>query len=164
MFVWKCDRIILKNNDRKGRQRATTDQLKIAFVLLAECIQHRLVPSFYRKRPFHWPGSQFGLFLPFFAALRQILEHRDELALSSVDFYKEPHGKVSRIFVHSLLSSSFGSAGFTRHMIHHWDPQISYTRLDDIEAFLSRSDKTSALIRDSKTTYGSTLKKLLKAR
>jgi fatty acid desaturase len=105
----------------------------------------------------------FGIFFPFFATIRQILEHRDELANNSTDFYKQPHGRVSRLFVHTLLSSSFGSAGFTRHMIHHWDPQISYTRLKDIEKFLADSEKTALIIQSSKTTYTIVLKKLLAA-
>ena len=105
----------------------------------------------------------FGIFFPFFATIRQILEHRDELANHTTDFYKVQHGKVSRLFVHHILSSSFGSAGFTRHMIHHWDPQISYTRLKDIENFLSKSERTSQIIKDSKTTYITTLRKLLAA-
>lgn len=102
----------------------------------------------------------FGIFFPFFATIRQILEHRDELAHHTTDFYKQPHGKISRLFVHTLLSSSFGSAGFTRHLIHHWDPQISYTRLKDIEQFLLNSKKTSPIIHGSKTTYSKVLKKL----
>jgi fatty acid desaturase len=105
----------------------------------------------------------FGIFFPFFATIRQVLEHRDELAHHATDFYKQPHGKVSRLFVHSLISSSFGSAGFTRHLVHHWDPLISYTRLKDIEDFLSESERTTAIISQSKTTYGSVLKKLLAA-
>jgi fatty acid desaturase len=104
----------------------------------------------------------FSIFFPFFATIRQILEHRDELADSNTDFTKQPHGKISRLFFHSILSSSFGSAGFTRHLIHHWDPHISYTRLKDIEEFLSKNEKTSIIIKESKTTYTSTLKKLLK--
>jgi len=116
----------------------------------------------------NWPFAiawllGFGIFFPFFATIRQILEHRDELAHYSTDFYKQPHGKVSRLFVHTVLNSSFGSAGFTRHMIHHWDPQISYTRLKDIEAFLSSSEKVALIIKASKTTYTSALKKLLAA-
>ena len=116
----------------------------------------------------NWPFAVswvlgFGVFFPFFATIRQILEHRDELAHHATDFYKQPHGKVSRLFVHTILSSSFGSAGFTRHMIHHWDPQISYTRLKDIERFLSNSEKTSGIIQSSRTSYTRVIKKLLKA-
>jgi fatty acid desaturase len=103
----------------------------------------------------------FGLFFPFFATIRQILEHRDEMARKAIDYYKQPHGKVSRLFVHNVLSSSFGAAGFTRHMIHHWDPQISYTRLSDIEKFLLSCHNTAPIIRSSRTTYTKTLKTLL---
>jgi fatty acid desaturase len=103
----------------------------------------------------------FGLFFPFFAAIRQILEHRDEMARKTIDYYKHPHGKVSRLFVHTILSSSFGSAGFTRHMIHHWDPYISYTRLSDIERFLLSCHNTAPIVISSKTTYTKTFKKLL---
>ena len=103
----------------------------------------------------------FGVFYPFFATIRQILEHRDELAKAGTDFYKTAHGKVSRLFTDSWLSRSFGSAGFTRHMLHHWDPQISYTRLGEIEKFLEGCEKTAPFIHASKTTYATVFKKLV---
>lgn len=105
----------------------------------------------------------FGIFFPFFATIRQILEHRDELATHEMDFFKQPHGKLSRLFRHTLLSSSFGAAGFTRHLIHHWDPQLSYTRLGEAEQFLEHCDKTSALLQSSRTSYSQVFKKLWKA-
>lgn len=105
----------------------------------------------------------FGVFFPFFATIRQILEHRDELADQHSNFYEQPHGKISRLFVHTITSSSFGSAGFTRHLIHHWDPQISYTRLKDIEAFLSSCERTAPLIKSARTRYSTVFKKLISA-
>jgi fatty acid desaturase len=116
----------------------------------------------------YWPFALawvigWGVFFPFFATIRQLLEHRDELAGPKTDFTKHPHGKVSRIFVHTFFSSSFGPAGFTRHMIHHWDPQLSYTRLKDAEAFLLACEKTARIIRSAKTTYLKTWKKLTAA-
>ena len=116
----------------------------------------------------NWPFAiswvaGFGIFFPFFATIRQILEHRDEFAGHKTNFYEQSHGKLSRLFVHTVISSSFGSAGFTRHLIHHWDPQISYTRLRDIEKFLSRCERTSAIIRSSRTTYSKVFKKLITA-
>jgi len=101
------------------------------------------------------------LFFPFFATLRQILEHRHEQADTHADYTRRDHGKVSRIFTDGLFSRLFGGAGFNRHMIHHWDPQVSYTRLGDVEAFLRQSPATSALLQDARTTYGRTLKSLL---
>ncbi len=105
----------------------------------------------------------FGVFFPFFATIRQLLEHRDELAQNASNFRAQPHGKVTRLFVHTLLSSSFGAAGFTRHLIHHWDPQISYTRLGEIEEFLLNCERVAPVILSSKTTYLKTVKKLLAA-
>ena len=112
----------------------------------------------------NWPFAiswmiGFGIFFPFFATIRQILEHRDELARHGTNFYNQPHGKVSRLFVHTVISSSFGSAGFTRHMIHHWDPAISYTRLKEIETFLMDCERTAPVIQSSRTTYVRVFKK-----
>jgi hypothetical protein len=107
--------------------------------------------------------SGFGVFFPFFATIRQLLEHRDELAHHTTDFTKVPHGKISRLFVHTILSSSFGAAGFTRHMIHHWDPQLSYTQLGAAEAFLMNCEHTAPILNTSRTSYLQTVKKLLAA-
>ncbi|MBC7873353.1 MAG: fatty acid desaturase [Ferruginibacter sp.] len=160
---------LLRTMLRKGGNNILTpEQLKQSRVmLLAGTFLHLAILSisFFTG---NWPFTiawilGFGIFFPFFATIRQVLEHRDELAHHATDFYKQPHGKVSRLFVNTALSSSFGSAGFTRHMIHHWDPQISYTRLKDIEEFLTSCEKTAQIIKDSKTSYTSALKKLLAA-
>jgi fatty acid desaturase len=160
---------LLRTIMRKGSNSVLTkEQVKDSrTMLLAGFLLHASILIIYFLTG-NWPFAiawilGFGIFFPFFATIRQILEHRDELANHATDFYKQPHGKVSRLFVHTILSSSFGSAGFTRHMIHHWDPQISYTRLKDIEEFLTASEKTAAIIQSSKTTYTSVFKKLVAA-
>jgi fatty acid desaturase len=153
---------------KEGNDVLTKEQVKHSrMMLLAGALLHLIIltAAFLTG---NWPFAiawilGFGIFFPFFATIRQILEHRDELAPHATDFYKQSHGKVSRLFVHNILNSSFGSAGFTRHMIHHWDPLVSYTRLKDIEAFLSKSEKTAPIIKASKTTYTSVLKKLFAA-
>jgi fatty acid desaturase len=100
------------------------------------------------------------IFFPFFAALRQLLEHRSEAAEKKINYRTVPHGKISRLFQSNLFSRFFGGAGFTLHMVHHWDPQISYTRLKDIAAFLSDSRITKEIMTASKTTYSKTFTKL----
>jgi fatty acid desaturase len=100
------------------------------------------------------------LFFPFFATLRQLLEHRSEWADNSIDYKKVEHGKVSRLFQFNLISRFFGGAGFTHHMIHHWDPQISYTRLKDVQKFLLNCSATREIISSSQTTYTQTIKKI----
>ncbi len=88
---------------------------------------------------------------PFFASIRQLLEHRDEHASPDVDYTKVPHGAVTRMF-HGPLAPTLGGAGFNRHLLHHWDPQVSYTRLADLERFLLDTEASSVLER-SESTY-----------
>jgi fatty acid desaturase len=81
-----------------------------------------------------------GMVFPFFGALRQLLEHRDERASSKIDYRKQNHGAYTRLFRGGLFSATFGGAGFNRHLLHHWEPQVSYTNLPELEAFLERTE------------------------
>jgi fatty acid desaturase len=83
-----------------------------------------------------WVAATFLVF-PFLATVRQILEHRAETAECAIDFQQVPHGPVNRVFGKGLFSRYFGAAGFNRHLLHHWDPTVSYTRFDEMEAFFS---------------------------
>ena len=77
-----------------------------------------------------------GVFFPFFGALRQILEHRKPDAQIMTDYSTSPHGKFTRLFGNDIFSKFFGGAGFNKHLIHHWDPGISYTNFPMVEKFL----------------------------
>ena len=101
-----------------------------------------------------------GAIFPFFSALRQFLEHRDEDASSSIDYGKVDHGAVTRIFQDGPFGSTFGGAGFNRHLLHHWEPQVSYTRLPDLERFIMDTPLASA-IEKRRTTYAEAFLKLL---
>ena len=96
----------------------------------------------------------FGFLIawPLFSTVREILEHRDAAASAAHDYARTPHGAVSRIFGTGPLASSFGAAGFNRHLLHHWDPQLSYTRLREAEQFLLRTE-LSAIIRERQSSY-----------
>ncbi len=76
-----------------------------------------------------------GCVFPLLATVRTIVEHRRVEAACAVDFTREVHGPVNRLFGTGLLSRYFGSAGFNRHLLHHWDPAISYTCFDEMERF-----------------------------
>jgi len=76
------------------------------------------------------------LAFPFWGTLRNILEHRSEAIVGEIDDFCEDHGPFTRIFGNDPISSTFGGAGFNRHLLHHWEPQVSYTRLPDLEIFL----------------------------
>jgi len=99
---------------------------------------------------------------PFFATLRQIIEHRRLDAPGDVDFASSDHGEVNRLFGDGPLASSLGGAGFNRHMLHHWDPQLSYTRLHDLERFLMGTS-VAPLLDSARTTYPETFLALLRA-
>lgn len=106
-----------------------------------------------------WLGGLLVVF-PFLASLRTLLEHRSEDADPEVDYHQVDHGAINRLFGTGPLASTLGSAGFNRHAIHHWEPQVSYTRLVDIEGYLLRTD-AAPLIRERQTSYANTFLRLL---
>jgi fatty acid desaturase len=105
-----------------------------------------------------------GVMFPFFAAVRQVLEHRSTEAGSDPAYYLSERGRVptTRLFVDGMVTRVLGGAGFSRHLLHHWEPQISYTRLAELETFLRDSAARPALSASS-ATYASTLLALLRS-
>ena len=101
-----------------------------------------------------------GCFYPFFNRLRQLIEHRSDNADKKINYAKTAHGKLTRIFGNSILDKTFGSAGFNKHMLHHLEPSISYTRLDELEAFLKETSLGES-IKKQRSSYFSIFKKLL---
>jgi fatty acid desaturase len=97
---------------------------------------------------------------PCFGSLRQLLEHRADDAHPDIDYTQVDHGAVNRLFGDGPLASTFGSAGFNRHALHHWEPQLSYTRLAELEEYLLRTP-LAPVIRERQTTYAETVLRLL---
>ena len=108
-----------------------------------------------------WPIGMVSVH-PFVNATRQILEHRSFEAKSTIDYTKTPHGAVTRMFGSGPVASTLGGAGFNRHLLHHWEPQISYTRLGDLERFLLDTP-AAAVLRSQITTYGRAFARLIRA-
>jgi fatty acid desaturase len=104
----------------------------------------------------------FGAFTvyPFLGALRTLLEHRSEHASKKVDYRHHVHGAINRMFGAGPFARTFGNAGFNRHLLHHWDPQVSYTRLRDLERFLIDTPAGRAFIEQHATTYSRTFARL----
>jgi fatty acid desaturase len=100
-----------------------------------------------------------GVFFPFFGALRQLLEHRSDAEAPSVDFFTRDHGAMTRIFQDGPIGSTLGGAGFNRHLLHHWEPQVSYTNLPELEEFLKKTDMAH-IIEARRTTYAKTFMRL----
>jgi fatty acid desaturase len=103
-----------------------------------------------------------GVAFPFFGSIRQLIEHRCETAQKEVNYFEMDHGKLSRYFKKNLFSYFLGGAGFSKHMIHHWDPQISYTCFNDLERYLLNTQTCADILQQSETTYVKTLLKLIK--
>jgi fatty acid desaturase len=100
--------------------------------------------------------------LPFLATIRQAIEHRRLDADCRHDFTREVHGPVNHLLGTGVFARLFGAAGFNRHLLHHWDPRISYTRFDEMEAFLLRTSVRQEL--DScRTTYWAVFRELLRS-
>ena len=90
-----------------------------------------------------------GVAFPLFATLRQLLEHRAPDAPVLQDGSREG---VTRIFGDGPIARTFGGAGFNRHLLHHWEPTISYTRLKDYERYVMTTS-VAAVVRERRTTY-----------
>ncbi len=100
-----------------------------------------------------WIGG-IGIFFPLFATLRQLLEHRPAPGQTE-------GAAVTRMFGRDLFSRTFGGAGFNRHLLHHIEPQVSYTRYDALEAWLMGSSIAPAL--DARrASYGRTFADLVR--
>jgi len=97
-----------------------------------------------------------ALAFPFFATVRQLLEHRAEDAHCAINYREVPHGPVNRLFGKNLFSRFYGAAGFNRHLLHHWDPTVSYTCFDEMERFFAGT-RLQPEIEKSQTTYTSNL-------
>lgn len=100
-----------------------------------------------------------GMVFPFFGSLRQLLEHRDDTASAMTDFQTRNHGAYTRLFGSDLFSATFGGAGFNRHLLHHWEPQVSYTNLPELEAFLEGTD-IKRIMDLRRTTYVAAFRRL----
>jgi fatty acid desaturase len=93
-----------------------------------------------------WVGGM-AIFFPFFATMRQLLEHRPAAGEGG-------HQAVTRLFGDGPFSALFGVAGFNRHMLHHLEPQVSCTRLADLEDYLMTTSARAELDARRSTYWG----------
>jgi fatty acid desaturase len=93
----------------------------------------------------------FFLGFPFLAFIRQICEHRKP-KLGKKNFTEVEHGPYTRVFKKSIVAYFFGAAGFRLHWYHHYNPYISYTRLDDFSEKVKRTN-SDLTVQVEKTSY-----------
>lgn len=146
-----------------GRSPPGTERARLAWTLLAAAVNTGIAALLLMlgspPAAIAWVAGLLIVF-PFAASLRTVLEHRAEDADPKADYARADHGPINRLFGSGPVASTMGSAGFNRHAIHHWEPQVSYTRLSDIEAYLLRTE-VAPLIRERQTSYAETFLRLL---
>ena len=144
---------------RQSRDRRSSSR----FMPVAGVLAHALIIA-----GFLWTGSTaaavawiigMACVFPLFATMRQALEHRDEGARSDINYSRTDHGAYTRLFGSGCFASTFGGAGFNRHLLHHWEPQVSYTRLADLEQFLADTP-IGAVMDRRRTSYHDAFRRL----
>lgn len=155
---------LVHNAERSASSHESTR--RVPWVLLAAVVLHVSVigGAIVLGRPavaLAWCIGIGGVF-PAINTTRQLLEHRDDNADRAVDYAAVPHGQVNRLFGSGPLASTLGGAGFNRHLLHHWDPGVSCTRLADLEAFLAGTEVAPTL-QARRTSYLATARRLLRA-
>jgi fatty acid desaturase len=103
-----------------------------------------------------------GVLIPLLGSIRQILEHRMDDACSDIDYSKVDQGACTRMFGDTFFSKLCGASGFNHHLLHHWEPQIPYTRLPELERFLNGTQMRAILDR-RRTTYYAAFRQLFVA-
>lgn len=106
-----------------------------------------------------WLAGVLVLF-PAFGALRQLLEHRGDMADNRTNYKMTDHRAYTRMFGDDAFSATFGGAGFNRHLLHHWQPTVSYTNLPQLETYLLDT-QLKPVIEARRTSYAETFLKLL---
>jgi fatty acid desaturase len=152
---------------RKITQERATAQRGGKYVGLAGLVAHALILVATYMFGSIWLTLSWiagvGAIFPFFGALRQLLEHRDENANSGTNYLQTDHGAYSRVFGSDPFSSIFGGAGFNRHLLHHWEPSLSYTNLPELERYLLDTDAVR-LIEMRRSSYFRTFARLFHVR
>jgi fatty acid desaturase len=167
LFGIKLWRVVSRRKRLLGGQRQASASARVRAILLLGITLNACVIGF---AAWHgrwalaaaWP---LGVLLvhPSINAIRQVLEHRSFDASSSVDYAVVPHGACTRLFGDGPLACTLGGAGFNRHLLHHWDPQLSYTGFRELERFLLETHAADILRRNT-TTYARAAWSLLHAK
>ncbi len=155
---------VISNRNKINNKENNNLPLEKWIVLLYALLFHAIIVSLFIIK-LNWIVAISWLlsvvsFYPLFNSLRQLLEHRNENADKNIDYKTTTHGKITRIFGNDLLDKTFGSAGFNKHLLHHLEPQVSYTRLKELEQFLLNTQLADN-IKKQLTHYPKTFIKLL---
>ena len=96
---------------------------------------------------------------PLVQSFRQLLEHRDDAAIGDLASAPERLRPFTRLFSSDPLGPVVGGAGFNRHLLHHWDPGVSYTQFRRLERWLRTTDAED-LMAPRRSAYGRAVRRL----
>lgn len=163
-FAIRAIEVLLFRHASTEQNAAVAAKDKGAFLsLLAGATVHAAIVAISLYLGWWWAALAWilgmGIVFPTFGSLRQLLEHRDDAAPATTDFQTRNHGAYTRLFGNDVFSATFGGAGFNRHLLHHWEPQVSYTNLPALEAFLEGTE-IKRVMDLRRTTYFETFRRL----
>lgn len=146
-----------KEQTQQRKLSNVNSQLLLGALLNAVIVLGSLWMSWY-VLALSWGIGMLVVF-PFFGAVRQLLEHRGENASREQNYAQVAHGEVNRMFGDGPLASTLGGAGFNRHLLHHWEPAISYTCFKELEQYLMDT-QVADFVRSRQTGYFATFTSL----
>jgi fatty acid desaturase len=107
----------------------------------------------------------FFVVMPGIAALRNVLEHRFEMpSVANPQLWGtlSPEMRVTtRLFTKKRISMFFGSVGFDRHLLHHWDPSIAAINLPAVHQFVLTTELRE-MLESLPTTYTAAFLQLMR--
>lgn len=107
----------------------------------------------------------FFVVMPGIAALRNVLEHRFEMpSEANAQLWgtlSQQMRVTTRLFTKRRISRLFGSVGFERHLLHHWDPSIPAVNLSEVHQFILTTE-LKEMLENLPTTYYEAFRKLLR--
>jgi fatty acid desaturase len=96
---------------------------------------------------------------PLVQSSRQLLEHRPDDAVGNLSAEGAALSTFTRLFSDDPVGPFIGGAGFNRHLLHHWDPGLSYTRFRAMDAWL-RGTSVAEIMGARCTSYAATFRRL----
>jgi len=158
-FIYLFEKILSRNKFLKKSNKKLLNKFFVSAIFFHLIILIILVLVFDYFTAGVWVYT-FLTGVPLIFKIRQTLEHRNLEHLKNKSFKNSNHGPTNRLFKSNFFSRFFGSAGFNKHLLHHWDPSISYTNFKEFENFILKT-KLKDEILNNKSSYKDIFSRLI---
>ena len=159
LFIFTFQKILIRNNYLKTSKKKIFSKLFFISIFFHLGVTTLIIFVFGYFTAVVWVYT-FLTGVPLFFKIRQTLEHRNVDHDKTKSFINIDHGPINRLFKSNFFSRFFGSAGFNKHLLHHWDPSLSYTNFREFENFLLKT-KLKEQILNSKSNYNKIFSNLI---